>query len=292
MRCLGIFFLALWVAFGVGVAARYRSLKTKEPADWSQGVSHRLDVTSSEEGLKWLARHQEPDGRWSARCSGSCGCSPVCSGSASSTDDQELTALCALAYMGAGYTPQNRSAYVDPIDKKTRRLGETLRKATKWLIQAQGADGAVGSRDETFLARHSLGALALAQAYGSTNAVAYRSPAQRAIALLDGSQALLGGWGLTERACWRDPVVTARALLALREARGAGLEVATADLGSQPLDGRSLDDAPPALAPQATARDCSLGSWNGPRGRVYETARTLVALESTCRWPAALGGAR
>jgi hypothetical protein len=272
VRSLTLIFLALWVVFAVCAVARHRSLETKAPGDWS-GQAEYCDL---KEGLRWLARHQEPDGHWSAKSRTSCGCSLACTG----VDDEELTALCALGYLEAGYTPHNRSSYVDPIDRRTRRFSETVRKALKWLVVGQGADGALGPRDDRFLARHSLATLALADAYALTNAVYYRAPTQRAVSLLDASPALLGGWGLTERALSRDPVVTARTLLALNWAWADGLEVATRDRPG--LDLRSLDDAPPTLARQeTTARDCSLGSWNGPKGRLPETARTLVAIETT-----------
>jgi hypothetical protein len=154
----------------------------------------------------------------------------------------------------------------------------------RWIVTHEGP------RDEIFLARQSLTALALAIAYGQTGAVVYRAPAQKAVALLEAARALDGGWGFTERAPARDPVVTARSLLALRVARAAHLEVAIVDSGSEELDGASLDDEAPVVTTQATVlRGCSLGSWDGPQGRVYETARMIVALESKHRCSTAVG---
>src|SRR5205814_8897059 len=95
--------------------------------------------------------------------------------------DVGLTGLSLLAFLGAGYTPQNRASYVDAVTGQTMRFGEVVRKGIKWLIDKQNADGAIGPQVGEMMYNHAIAALALTEAYGITNVVAYCKPVQQTI---------------------------------------------------------------------------------------------------------------
>src|SRR5688572_25069319 len=92
-------------------------------------------------GLRWLARHQHPDGRWSTgHFSDSCGGGSRCGGPGSRDHDVGLTGLVLLAFLGAGYLPSNRHSFEDPFRKdpsdptrpRTIRFGEVVRDGLRW----------------------------------------------------------------------------------------------------------------------------------------------------------------
>src|ERR1700678_3484545 len=106
MRSLLAVFVVLWIVLGVVAFRHLRHSQTPEVAPVVETES------TAEANLKWLARHQSPDGRWSGtrfseRCAGA-----RCTGVNPAEDDEELTGLALLGFLGAGYTPQNRASYV------------------------------------------------------------------------------------------------------------------------------------------------------------------------------------
>jgi hypothetical protein len=185
----------------------------------------RATESSVESGLAWLARHQSLDGRWSA-ASFDQGCAKThCGGRDFSWDDERVTSLAVLALLGAGYTPQNRASYTDPVDGSTRHLGQVVRRGLAWLCSEVDGRGSIGPSDRIQVARQALGTLALVHGYSVTGSVSYRAPAQRAIDSLVASRAHQGGFGFVPGASSPDAFVTATALLALHEAGKANLEV-------------------------------------------------------------------
>src|SRR6185295_7897281 len=135
---------SMGVGGGSGGSSRYGGRFGGRRNLVARGGGSIATESAVEAGLKWLARHQDPDGHWSAmdyakQCKGG-----ACTGTGVSDFDAGLTGLSLLAFLGAGYTPQNRASYVDAITGQTMRFGETVRKGLKWLIEKQGADGAIG----------------------------------------------------------------------------------------------------------------------------------------------------
>lgn len=194
--------------------------------------------------LVWLARHQGVDGGWScagfsARCPGR-----RCSGGGATVSDATATGLSLLAFLGAGYTHLTRSTYVDRITKQKVSFGKAVKAGLEWLLARQARDG----RLDHDPVGHAVAALALAEAYGLTNAVAYKAPAQRAVDHLTARRQGLG---------WRveDPFVSVWAVMALRSAYIAGLEVPRRafDLSREWLD-RATDPAGTLLGDPALVR--------------------------------------
>jgi hypothetical protein len=179
-----------------------------------------------EAGLRWLARHQSPDGSWhasgfNAQCKGG-----TCSGEGTSDYDVGVTGLALLSFLGAGYTPQNHASYVDPHSGLTMRYGDVIRKGLAWLISRQNAEGVIGMEVGEMMYNHSIAALALTEAYGLTSAVTYLVPAKKAIAFIHTAQNYGLGWRYTPRCNASDTSVTGWCVMALKSAQISGIEVA------------------------------------------------------------------
>ncbi|MEZ0228900.1 MAG: prenyltransferase/squalene oxidase repeat-containing protein, partial [Planctomycetota bacterium] len=179
-----------------------------------------------EHGLYWLARHQHEDGHWSTEgYHANCGGGSKCTGTGLSDFDVGNTGLALLAFLGAGYTPSMRAVYRDPVTQKEISMGDVVRKAAKWLIERQNADGAIGPQVGEMMYNHSIAALALSEAYGLTGAVSYRLPAQKAINFIVTAQNYGLGWRYTPKCGNNDTSVTGWCVMALKSAQLSGIEV-------------------------------------------------------------------
>jgi len=178
-----------------------------------------------ERGLAFLSRYQFPDGRWRFDA--------VPPGMVAFPElaryqfrvDTAATALAILAFLGAGYT-HLEGKYQSQV---TRGL--------EWLLQIQQADGSLFS-PETEPTRgprmyaHGIATIALCEAYGMTQDLALKAPAEKAIQfILQAQDPRFGGWRYTkhpDRSDWvkeSDTSVSGWQLLALRSAQLAGLSV-------------------------------------------------------------------
>jgi hypothetical protein len=115
--------------------------------------------SSVEAALRWLARHQEKDGRWAAE---------KWDAKNDKRASMSMTGLAVLAFLGAGYT------------HKTGRFAENVRKGAEWLMSQQVDNGGVtgkGGYDYNHYDgySHAMASLALAEAYGMTDA-GHRDP--------------------------------------------------------------------------------------------------------------------
>jgi hypothetical protein len=177
-------------------------------------------------GLRWLARHQAPDGSWPATgFHGSCP-GGTCTGEGLSDFDVGVTGLAVLSFLGAGYTQQSRYVETDPVTSKRTVWGDVVRKGIKWLLDHQDAEGAFGPRVGEMMYNHAIATLALSEAYGLTSAVAYRSPAQKGISFIHTAQNYGLGWRYTPRCGNNDTSVTGWCVMALKSAELSNLPVA------------------------------------------------------------------
>jgi hypothetical protein len=169
--------------------------------------------------LKWLARHQGPDGGWGAesfhrQCSGG-----ACGGPGDSSYDTGVTSLALLAFLGAGYTPLSKNEFPDPVDpQRTLRFGETVKRGLQWLLMHQDPEGCVGERGTKYMYNHAVAALVLSEAYGMTASQPLHEPAQKAIDFLVASQNPGKGWRYSARSGDNDSSVTGWAVMALKSA--------------------------------------------------------------------------
>ncbi len=187
------------------------------------------------EGLRWLLRHQNDDGSWSAatlreRCSAKAQCTPA-DADRSPAYDPGLTALALLTFLGHGLTQESPVIITDTAMGRSYVAGEAVGRGMKWLLGQLGPDGSFDAYAGS-LYNEAIGALALAEAWGQTTNKTLREPAQRAIDHLVAAQKSnptgSGRWG------WRyapggdsvaDMSVTGWMVMALKSARMSGLRV-------------------------------------------------------------------
>ncbi len=188
--------------------------RKKATARWGGSPGSESAV---EAALRWLKRHQAPDGSWDAA-----------KWEASMKTDAGVTGLALLAFLGAGYT-ENEGQYKD-----------TVRKATQWIISKQAANGCIGDGYEgtepTGVGyHHAICALALAEAYGMTKNASLAGPAQKAVDYSVNVHQIPGsGWRYTPKAAGDDTgagpgvgdlSVTGWFVMQMKSAKIAGLQV-------------------------------------------------------------------
>ena len=193
--------------------------------------------------LRWLARHQSPDGSWSVmgfhRNCGRQGYSQNCATNEFSGNDQYdvgVTALALLAFLGGGYTPSNREQVYSPdlLDPGAKEsilggpkltYGDVVKRALKYLISVQDASGRLGREVDRYIYNHLLGTVALCEAYGITRIWLLRGPTEKAVQFLIDSRGQAGAWRYGYRAADADSSVTGWAIMAIKSAETAGLTV-------------------------------------------------------------------
>ena len=171
-----------------------------------------------ENGLDFLARFQETNGRWRLERFGN--------GQGDATDETPLTqsdtaatGLAILAFQGAGY---NHFEY---------KHADTLKRALDWLVANQDEDGGLYVETQSSSTRyarlysHAIAALALCEAYGVTQDPELLEPAQKAIDYIILTQdKTRGGWRYTPQR-GADTSVSGWMMMALKSGQLANLEV-------------------------------------------------------------------
>ncbi len=163
-------------------------------------------------GLKWLARHQHPDGHWSldefhhvGNCNGQCK-------NSGGQSDTAATALALLPFLGAGQT-QLSGDYT-----------EVVGKALRWLVRAQESNGDLRGPGLGQMYAHGQAAMALCESYALTRDSFLREPAQLAINFIVKAQHSEGGWRYQPGQSG-DTSVLGWQIMALRSAQMAYLDV-------------------------------------------------------------------
>ncbi len=179
-----------------------------------------------ESSLRWLARHQSPEGYWDADAYGSGQVKKDENGNnrrnAGKNADTGLTALAVLAFLGANYTPEE-GPYADEVDR-----------ALDWLVNQQRYDGYLGG-DASHYAKmycHGMATYALAEAYGMqsdpTSDTRLRRPLERAVNYILGVQNHQdGGWRYKPYFNHQksDMSVFGWQLMALKSAENSGIKI-------------------------------------------------------------------
>ncbi len=133
----------------------------------------------------WLQKHQSPDGHWDADGFSEMCAKNTCDGPGSSVHDVGITGLALLCFLGAGYTHGDDGG----------PFKNTVKNGLKYLMGAQDADGCFGARSSTqFLYNHACAALAMAEAYGMTQAKVLHDPAQKGIWFVQRAQNPYNAW--------------------------------------------------------------------------------------------------
>lgn len=184
-----------------------------------------------ERALDWLARHQDPDGRWNAAIAryedgtpvrgdldftAHCPADEVCSGPCAYWEaDTALTGLALLTYLGAGYT------------HKQGRYAETVDKGLTFLIEQQKPDGDLrGVSVAVGMYCHAMATLALCEGYALTGDARLRDPAERAIGFLVRSRARdRQSWRYEPGASIGDTSILGWVVMGLKSAKVIGLPI-------------------------------------------------------------------
>ena len=189
-----------------------RKTESRREAIKSLGGSEESEQ-AVERGLRWLAKHQAPDGHWGIHelhCQ-----DHQCAGHGSFQSNTAATGLALLSILGAGYTHQSgeHQAVVD--------------RGLKWLVQHQKPDGDLFADESEFVwfYSHGMASIALCEAYGLTKDPALREPAQKALNFIVASQhPQFGGWRYRPK-FESDTSVSGWQLMALKSGEMAGLSV-------------------------------------------------------------------
>jgi len=155
--------------------------------------------------LVWLARHQEPDGHWDAAKYGG------------QKTDVGVTGLALMAFLGDGHCEITRTKFTDNV-----------RRASRWLISQQAADGCIGRGYQRGLGyHHAIAGLALAEASAMNRGriARVKAAAQKAADYsVEKHQSEYSGWryGAKQEP---DTSVTGWFVMQLKSAKVAGLKV-------------------------------------------------------------------
>ncbi len=178
-------------------------------------------------GLRWLARHQHPEGYWSSdNFHENCRGPERCSGPGSRNHDAGLTGLALLAYLGGGFLPNTyteESSFKDPFTGRTIWFADVVKKGLQWLLKQQDHEGCFSRQKGEFMYDHSICTLAVVEASWLCFTPLYKIPAQRGIDFLLEAQNPGFAWRYDVRPGDNDTSVTGWCVMALKSAELAGL---------------------------------------------------------------------
>lgn len=205
-----------------------------------------------ERGLRWLARHQDRDGGWSAEgFQRHCGEHVPCAGQGLSEFDVGVSALATLAFLGAGHVPHGDStsrrsrpasssgtvlsgtafartstSMSDDGAAGSDRYSRTVRASLEHLLSLQDAAGGFGVVGYNYMYNHALATFAMSEAYALTGSERYRQSTESALAFTYIAQQNEGGWDYTRKTTGRNDLsITGWQILAIRSAENAGIPV-------------------------------------------------------------------
>ena len=169
------------------------------------------------DGLKWLADHQDEDGKWDS--DGFMKHDPAgdrTTGPGQPEHDVGVTGLALLAFLGDGHTTRH-GMYRDQVAR-----------GVKWLREQQDHEsGLIGEQiGHSFMYDHSIATLALCEAYYFSKSPIHRGPAQRAISFVTTSRNPYGVWRYDASPQGdNDSSVTGWMVFALKSAEESGLTI-------------------------------------------------------------------
>ena len=190
-------------------SGRDAEIRVGRPADRREGGSPGSGAVLA--ALRWLARHQSPDGTWEVR-GYTRRCHKECLPSPGADDfDVGVTGLALLAFSRAGYTPASGEVH-DGVS-----FGAVMRKAVEALVSRQDREGCIGSRIASkYMYNHIFATLALAEATRHSSHV--RQEVRDAANFLIRARNPGKGWRYSNLCGDNDSSVTGWAVLALRAA--------------------------------------------------------------------------
>ncbi len=182
--------------------------------DGRADVAHAGDAleVSLQAALSWLARHQYPEGMWSARSYAQMCEGRVCVGRGADEHDVGVTALAALAILDSG--------------RARPRHEDGVRRALAWLAARQDAEGCIGPRSGKYMYGHAIATQAFARAYPVMGEAIYKHHAARGVRFLESARNPGLAWRYGIRDGQNDTSVTAWAGAALLAASAPDVDIA------------------------------------------------------------------
>ncbi len=184
-----------------------------------------------ERGLKWLAEHQDSDGRWTLHRFAQAGnCKGQCA-NPGTRSDVAGTALAILPFLGAGYT------------HKQGKYKRAVHRGLNWLVENQQPDGSFRDIGVGNMYAHGQATIVLCETLAMTKDKKLAKPAQRSIDYIIRAQHGAGGWRYTPEMPG-DTSVLGWQVMALRSAQTAELNVPRKTLAGvrQYLDSAQADE--------------------------------------------------
>jgi hypothetical protein len=195
-----------------------------------------------ERGLRWLARHQDRDGGWSAEgFQRHCAEHVPCPGQGLPEFNVGVSALATLAFLGAGHVPgrdsprplstsaafsRTATSVSDDAPSGSGRYSRTVRSALEYLLSQQDASGGFGVLGHNYMYNHALATFAMSEACALTGSDRYRESTESALAFTYMAQQSGGGWDYTRESTGRNDLsITGWQILAIRSAAGAGIPI-------------------------------------------------------------------
>lgn len=190
-------------------------------------------TAATDAGLRWLKKHQSPNGMWDAEkyfqnCTDAIKCEPGSfEGIAADQVNIAMTGYGSLCFLGGGYDHKSPSKY-RPV----------IAKSIAYILSVQKPDGMIGDRNY----EHAIATMALVEAYGMSSDPDLRKPAQQAVDALIARQAIENKddpysgllWDYSRPNPQRlDISVTGWNVMALKSAYGAGLNVKDSITGAK-----------------------------------------------------------
>ncbi|HZN62215.1 MAG TPA: prenyltransferase/squalene oxidase repeat-containing protein [Planctomycetota bacterium] len=161
------------------------------------------------QGLDWLAARQNPNGSWNCKI----GYKLFEDYHGEDGQDVGVTALCGMAYMGAGQVP-NRGKH-----------GRVVARALDFVLSCVREEDGYITSNGTRMYSHAFATMFLAEVYGTTPRADLRVKLKRAVNLIVSAQNHEGGWRYQPIPVDADLSVTVSTLQALRAARNTGIAV-------------------------------------------------------------------
>lgn len=181
------------------------------------GTGGRQTPPSVLRGLKWLADHQDDDGRWDADgfMKHDDPALEACDGPGNAVHDIGCTGLALLAFLG---------------ENNTTKSGEyrgVVRRGVNWLRKQQDPEtGLFGGRlSHDYIYDHAIAAYAMCEACGLSGSKVLKKPAQRGLNYLESHRNPYGAWRYQPRDQDNDISVTGWAIMAYKSGKFFGLQV-------------------------------------------------------------------
>ncbi|MBI3855830.1 MAG: hypothetical protein HY293_09090, partial [Planctomycetes bacterium] len=233
--------------------------------------------------LRWLARHQSPDGSWGAAAWSTHCPEPGCKAAPAGVMEIGVTSLTLCAFLNAGFGPDST------VELGNVPVGPLIRKAIAWLLSQQAPEGLVAHGASIKpVYENNVAAWALftaaqliqpGESFTEKDRTQLRESALRSLKWALTAQTKGGGWGYTVGAN-SDTWVTAWGAMAMLAAKDAGVELPKVNTGYilQWLD--SVTDKKDFHLGYAPAQ---MGKVNLSGNEAYHHHDTLSALGSLVR---------